>query len=350
MTTLSTEQVAPSATTLDILTSTFNAKFPEMVHRHMCTLYRESHPDDTPNQNELRVLFFLQLFQLGCRHEGVVAGSAALFMKRLLDAEWVEDCPKWLPNDIDVWLDHPEKGWDMIGQLIQMFPECKSTYMTAVNGEMVTSDWNKRGPYPMMQNGDWQMICSVTVHTLTLQTICQRIETSSPERIQGNENYEDVLQIVESLQEQIPCDCQSVAQQNVACELCLRQTNHEHNPDYGYYLKWVSGYPETTFDMDMVAVAAWQSYPDEPLIEFRSRCEYTRRDTMVVRPQAMWQLGPVKGHPVPRDNCVESLKKRIAKYKARGWTGVYVPARTKIKFEGRFVVLDTPPEIMALAE
>jgi hypothetical protein len=276
---------------------------------------------------------FLRTVELASRH-GTIAGSAALFLQRLCHPTAAP--LDWKPNDIDVWLDSPDQGTDLLQAAHAAFPpeSTRARDYTTYGGQNVTVRPWKSGT--LVHESGSQFVASMHVgHRIILQVICQDMK-NQPGIPPGQ------------------CGCNKIHAECVACAACIRhlsvdclsETAATLTPDACLYaFTWPPTYPHVTFDILNVSVALKRGATGA--LAFDTRCDRDP-ETLYIRPQAMWMI---TGHGVvvERPNMIKQFENRLRKYKQRGCKSCHLPSTCVIHLSDRSVTMATPQACLNIA-
>jgi len=310
---------------------------------------------------------FLRAIATCCRAGATVAGSAALYLERVLQDPAPADADAdavglgWWPNDIDAWVDSPPQGAHVLGALIPLGSPVEAMHRSEDGYAPFKGYWPGRETIALGIPGEWDgyhggraghvpavypgsaMVCTVKVDDQ------QRVQVISQNSVERG-GYERTAP---------ECACSSDPRSASACAGCLKQHRAppaktgplDVRPLAGqlrarcYFDAWPAGRPEARFDLDTVCVTIRAD--DRGFLQIERYAGDARGATMRVRPHAMWRFAGAGDALIRADaDAIAALGRRLRKYRARGWTDARVPAETVV--DGRVVA--TPPDLIQAIE
>jgi hypothetical protein len=307
---------------------------PHAAGRALARQFTRGRPAGTRAVGWKAALDFITLIRLCCRHGGVVAGSAALFLERAcIERACVErasaDQPAWIPNDVDCFLDDKE----CIAPLLQALGA------RGLSREITIDRAGTR--YSMTYPGRWPPDQFVSTAAPTTEGIVDSV-------IYGLMVGDTALQlIIQQIAPDFPaanvqaCDCHLVP--NTGCRACMHFSVPD--PNDGYVSVWPARAPHTRFDLDGVCVAIRRAdgaagAADGPL-EINRLCG-AGPPTMTLRPQAVWSVDGNGAHQLHPPATLERMIRRVNRYVTRGFNRVVIPREFHLRLD--------PPVTLAVPE
>jgi hypothetical protein len=283
--------------------------------------------------SEAAAMRFLRTVEFASQH-GTVAGSAALFLQRLCHPTTVP--LDWKANDIDVWLNSPAQGIDLLQAAHEAFPLTQGQEFreyTTFGETVYVRPWE---PGTLVHEAGTQFVASMHIgDRIVLKVICQ-----DPKNQPGTPSGQ--------------CYCNRNHKECVACDACIRHVvSVDHlsaattTPDACFYaLTWPCNQPHVTFDMLNASVALKRGATGS--LCFDNRCDRDP-ETLYIRPQAMWMVTGPDMTVVERPNMIAHFKKRLCKYKNRGCRSFHLPSTCVIHLPDRSVTMATPTACLDIA-
>jgi hypothetical protein len=259
-------------------------------------------------------LDFLALIRLCCRHQGVVAGSAALFVERACRAHADED-PAWLPGDVDCFFDDPQDARRLLDELVARPGQSRSITVDRA-GTRSRDRFTGTLPRPWLVDasvdpqplGD-SVIYGIQVGGTALQLVVQKLVPGVPARTV------------------VACDCHRMPA--TGCRACMHVGGVDR--DESYASVWPARAPHARFDLDAVCVAIRRA-DGTAALEIDRLCGGDR-PALTLRPQAVWSVdrdGAPQLHP---PEVMERIIRRVNKYVTRGFNRVIVPREFHLRLD-----------------
>ncbi len=229
---------------------------------------------------------FVAAIDLAARH-GPVAGSAALYLEILSQGRQ----PGFAPGDIDCWLDTQDQEHELHKAALE------------AGGRR---DFSGNG----LHNFAGTNVSNLVLGGVRVQTLTHFARVTDW------------------------CQCGMTE----ACELCVGGQR-----EGGYTVPiWPAGQPQRVFDIDVACVAVLADGPaDRPRYRIERTIGNARDSTVTLLPAALWRVS--HGQPVSAD--LEVMRRRLAKYRARGYDTVRIPMDFRVAGQ----VVETPAKVFAVA-